>query len=314
MRIKGFDKDLRCRGYQFEVGKEYYIDTKGRALELCSDTVFHYCDSLLKAHNFYNIISNNRFCEIEVLGEEVSDGEKCGSNHIRIVREIIGEELDIMKGLRGGNTGIFNSGNHNSGSFNSGNSNSGDYNAGKFNSGDDNSGNSNSGSFNSGGYNSGNSNSGNFNSGDYNSGSFNSGNYNSGNSNSGNFNSGDYNNGSFNSGNFSCGFFCTETNPLITLFDKPTNIRYSEFFDSEWYRALYSTSLTLTEWIHYTKDEQAVDSDKVLSGGYLKTYDYKEAYKKWWDAKTEDDKKIIKTMPNFDPAKFNEITGIEIEE
>lgn len=54
MKIKGFDKDLKCRGFQFEVGKEYKIDTNGKPLELCSDTVFHYCDSLQKVHEYYS--------------------------------------------------------------------------------------------------------------------------------------------------------------------------------------------------------------------------------------------------------------------
>ena len=211
MKIKGFDKDLKCRGFQFEIGKEYKIDTNGKPLELCSDTVFHYCDSLQKVHEYYSCNDDsNRFCEIEVLGEEVSDKEKCGSNHIRILREITGEELDILKGLINGNTGIFNSGKWNSGNRNSGDRNSGDRNSGNLNSGNLNSGNLNSGDWNSGNRNSGNlnsgdRNSGNLNSGNRNSGNLNSGNRNSGNRNSGNLNSGSHNQGSYNSGNYNRG-------------------------------------------------------------------------------------------------------------
>lgn len=129
MKIKGFDEDLKCRGMQFEVGKEYKIELNGRELELCTDTCFHYCDSLLQVHQYYPVNENNRFCEIEVLGEEISDGKKCGSNHIRVVREIIGKELNRLKGLINKNTGLFNSGD-----FNSGDRNSGDFNSGIFNS------------------------------------------------------------------------------------------------------------------------------------------------------------------------------------
>ena len=141
MRIKGFDGNLRCRGMQFEVGNEYKIENEGKKLELCSNTVFHYCDSLQKVHEHYSCsIETNRFCEIEVLGEEVTDGWKCGSDHIRIVREITGEELQQLKGMINGNTGLFNSGYKNSGNRNSGNRNSGYRNSGDWNSGDWNSG------------------------------------------------------------------------------------------------------------------------------------------------------------------------------
>ena len=100
MRIKGFDENLRCRGMQFEVGNEYKIENEGKNLELCSNTVFHYCDSLQKVHEHYSCNDEtNRFCEIEVLGEEVTDGQKCGSDHFRIVREITGEELRQLKNL-----------------------------------------------------------------------------------------------------------------------------------------------------------------------------------------------------------------------
>ena len=133
MRIKGFDENLRCRGMQFEVGNEYKIENEGKNLELCSNTVFHYCDSLQKVHEHYSCNDEtNRFCEIEVLGEEVTDGQKCGSDHIRIVREITGEELRQLKGLINGNTGLFNSGNRNSGDRNSGVFNSCNFSNGVF--------------------------------------------------------------------------------------------------------------------------------------------------------------------------------------
>ena len=72
MKIKGFDEDLKCRGYQFEVGKTYDTGAKDNELDLCSDKVFHYCDSLRKVHGYYSVKpeENNRFCEVEVLGRE----------------------------------------------------------------------------------------------------------------------------------------------------------------------------------------------------------------------------------------------------
>ena len=138
MKIKGFDKDLKCRGYQFEVGKTYAIKLPdGYELteeDLCSDKVFHYCNSLRKVHDYYSVApeENNRFCEVEVLGREVTDGDKCGSNKIKVIREIVGEELDVLRGLINGNTGVFNSGYCNSGSCNSGDFNSCDYSSGLF--------------------------------------------------------------------------------------------------------------------------------------------------------------------------------------
>ena len=157
MYIKGFDKDLRCRGMQFEVGKEYSTGVADADISLCTNTVFHFCDSLRKVHTHYSVIpeEDNRFCEIEVLGALVSDDTKCGSNRIRIVREILGDELNIMRGLTDGNAGIFNSGDWNSGNFNSGDCNSGYINSGNRNSGNFNSGSRNSGDWNSGSRNSG---------------------------------------------------------------------------------------------------------------------------------------------------------------
>ena len=101
--IKGFNSDLTCRDFRFEIGKEYKIDLpEGYQItekDLCSNKVFHFCDGLSKVHNYYNCNEEaNRYCIIQVLGDLVDDGEKCGSNHIKILRELTSEELQIAKG------------------------------------------------------------------------------------------------------------------------------------------------------------------------------------------------------------------------
>ena len=180
-----------------------------------------------------------------------------------------------------------NYGNGNSGNCNSGNVNSGDWNSGDWNSGDNNSG-------------------------DWNSGDNNSGNWNSGDWNSGYWNSGDWNSGFFNKCNGNNGVFCTE-DPTIKIFDKDTNMTLDEFINSKYNNALRSVGLKLTEWIEYTEEEMKEDKNKRLIGGYLKEYSYKEACANWWDELTEENKEIIKSIPNFDADKFKEITGIKID-
>ena len=282
MKIKGFDKDLKCRGYQFEIGKTYEIKLPGYELtkkDLCSDKLFHYCDSLRKVHSYYSVEpeENNRFCEVEVLGKEITDGDKCGSNKIKIIREIVGEELDILKGLTGENTGFFNSGNRNSGYYNGGSYNSGYRNSGS-----------------------------------YNSGNRNSGNRNSGYRNSGHYNSGSYNSGDFNNCDYSSGLFCTQ-DPKVKIFDIETDMTMKEVIQTDWYRMLFKHTINLTRWIEYADEEKQSDKDKKLIGGYLKTYTYKEACKNWWNEYTDKEKAVIMSMPNFDKEKFKQITGIEVE-
>ena len=81
---KGFDKELKCRDFQYEVGKEYE-ETKA---ELCS-CGFHACENPLDVFNYYEPASS-RYCEVEM--DEVSpelrnDSKRC-SKKIRIGVEI----------------------------------------------------------------------------------------------------------------------------------------------------------------------------------------------------------------------------------
>ena len=219
------------------------------------------------------------------------------------------------------NSGEYNSGSHNSGSYNSGERNSGNFNGGNDNSGYRNSGNHNSGVHNSGSYNSGSYNSGNGNSGRYNSEKRNSGRYysgyhTSGNSNSGNYNSGSHNSGSFNSGdfntcNYSAGCFNTKEQKIY-LFNKPSDWTYTQWRNSEAY--YITTKMKLVDWnsrFLMTEEEKQNFPQSKVTEGYLKVFDFKTACKQWWDGLTEEEKDVIKAIPNFDAAVFKEITGID---
>ena len=87
---KGFDKDLRCRGFQYEIGKEYE-EKKAEACE-CG---FHGCENPLDVFAYYPPCDGNRYCEVEQSGELSNhvDGSKVASTKIKI-----GVELGL-KGL-----------------------------------------------------------------------------------------------------------------------------------------------------------------------------------------------------------------------
>ena len=138
---KVFDKNLQCRGFQFEVGKTYKHDGD---VELCKSG-FHFHTVGSEIFNYYTFDTSNRVCEIKFSGTVIHGDDKSVASKITIVRELEwGEVLKIC------NSGDWNSGYRNSGNWNSGNSNSGYRNSGNRNSGDWNSGDWNSGNWNSG--------------------------------------------------------------------------------------------------------------------------------------------------------------------
>ena len=57
---KGFNKDMTCRGFQYEIGKEYETD----AADLCR-IGFHACENPLDCFSHY-APGNSRYCEVEI--------------------------------------------------------------------------------------------------------------------------------------------------------------------------------------------------------------------------------------------------------
>ena len=81
---KGFDKDLKCRDYQYEIGKNY----EEPEAKLC-EKGYHACEYPLDVFNYY-APADSRYCEVELDGVEDStsdDTKRCGTK-IAIKAEI----------------------------------------------------------------------------------------------------------------------------------------------------------------------------------------------------------------------------------
>ena len=82
---KAFDENMRCRGFQYEVGKEY--DMNGD-IECCNRG-FHACESPMEVWDYYDMLTS-RFAEVEQSGKISVDGHttKVCSSHIKIKAEL----------------------------------------------------------------------------------------------------------------------------------------------------------------------------------------------------------------------------------
>ena len=81
---KGFDKNLKCRGFQYEVGKTY----EEKNAKLC-ETGFHACEAPLNVMDYYPP-HESRYCEVELdnVSKERSDDTKVVGKKITIGAEI----------------------------------------------------------------------------------------------------------------------------------------------------------------------------------------------------------------------------------
>lgn len=110
---KGFESDLTCRGFQYEVGKTYTMEGEPK---LCEQG-FHCCLKLSDVFMFYSPIgyehsvvnfrhiakcmsSGNRYCQVEVLGdidnssfEGMCVSTKIVTNKIKIVKELTTHDI-----------------------------------------------------------------------------------------------------------------------------------------------------------------------------------------------------------------------------
>jgi hypothetical protein len=98
------------------------------------------------------------------------------------------------------------------------------------------------------------------------------------------------------------------------MFDKETNMTFKEWRNSEAYKILAGNFRRSVCWIpsdEMTDDEKKAYPEHKTTGGYLRTQDIKQGFLKAWECLSDDEKDIIRSIPNFDAEKFEQITGIK---
>ena len=82
---KAFDKNMKCRDFQYEVGKEYEMDGEIK----CCNRGFHACKSPMEVWDYYDML-NSRYAEVEQSGkiEKEENSTKICSSRIKIKAEL----------------------------------------------------------------------------------------------------------------------------------------------------------------------------------------------------------------------------------
>jgi hypothetical protein len=89
---KGFDENMQCRGFQYEVGKEYKMDGNIK----CCKRGFHACESPMEVWDYYDMLTS-RFAKVEQSGkiDKEDNSTKVCSSKIKISAEL--KLADIIK-------------------------------------------------------------------------------------------------------------------------------------------------------------------------------------------------------------------------
>ena len=254
-------------------------------LDVCGHGM-HFCQTAADCFNYYSFNSENKVAEVIAYGEVRTEGDKSCTDKLEIVREIPWDEVLRIVNLGKNCTGRCNTGNRNTGDWNTGNRNTGNRNTGNRNTGD-------------------------WNTGDWNTGDWNTGNWNTGDWNTGNRNTGDWNKSSFNTGCFNT------VEQKIMLFNKPSDMTYRDWYESDARWLLNQIPKDVVEWIYsedMTDEEKAEHLTHETTGGYLKVLDESECGQLWWGSLSDRQKNIIKAIPNFDAEIFFQCTGIRVDE
>jgi len=135
--VKGYkatDKNMQCRGFQFELGKWYKHDGE---IAMC-ESGFHFCEFPSGPWCFYSR-DDTRIFRVEAKGVVLGEGPGADLKHVAMEIRLTEEIFFTGDGNTGhGNTGDGNTGDGNTGDGNTGDGNTGNWNTGHWKTGDGN--------------------------------------------------------------------------------------------------------------------------------------------------------------------------------
>ena len=137
---------------------------------------------------------------------------------------------------------------------------------------------------------------------------------NSGDWNSGDWNSGDWNSGDWNSCSYSSGCFNTIEHKMF-LFNKLSDWTYHDWIRSDARRVLSRIPHRHLKSVSYdsmSDTEKEAHPEVKTTGTFLRIVDNPDV-QNWWRSISDEDKKAILSIPNFNKAIFKEITGVDVD-
>ena len=100
------------------------------------------------------------------------------------------------------------------------------------------------------------------------------------------------------------------------MFNKPSDWTIEDWHCSKAKELLDTISYNALQWVYsdkMTEEEKEQHPEYETTGGYLKKYDKSERNQIWWGSLSDQEKNVIKSLPNFDAEIFKEITGIDVD-
>ena len=90
---KGFNSELKCIGYQYEIGKTFEIDNN-KKLYICHCGL-HFCENPLDVLKYYPNEKGNRYAVVESIGNTIFDSydSKVATDKLKVIKEITYNEL-----------------------------------------------------------------------------------------------------------------------------------------------------------------------------------------------------------------------------